>query len=93
MNKEQADQCLGQFYLKRSEGNRGGALAALNSLRITSTSVSGKSYTVRLYRPGLLIGVRGENVVALQKFMDMKIRIEEETLPDPYYHILPRELY
>jgi len=35
----------------------------------------------------------GENVVALQKFMDMKIRIEKEALPDPYYHILPGELY
>ena len=93
-NKQEADEKLGRFYLQRSDNNMGGAVAALSALRITCTSFrygyggSVSKYVIRLYRPGLLIGVKGENIMALQKYMGCDIRIEEEMLPDPYYHIL-----
>lgn len=87
------DEKLGKFYMK--EGNdvaREIGIEALHNLQITSTSYVDGHYRIRLRRPGLIIGRKGVNIQALQAYLNVDVRIEEETT-DPYYHIIPPVYY
>lgn len=72
---------IGQFYLQKHNGNYNKAAIEIAKLGITGILVSNKRIIIQLYRPGLLIGVRGENVENLQEFLGINLHIEEESLP------------
>ncbi len=83
------DEKLGKFYMREgSDATREIGIEALHNLQITKTSYVDGQYRIRLRRPGLIIGRKGTNIEALQKYLNVDVRIEEEET-DPYYHIIP----
>jgi hypothetical protein len=72
---------IGQFYLQKHSGNYDKAAIEITKLGITGVLVSHNKIIIQLYRPGLLIGKKGENIENLQAFLGVSLHIEEESLP------------
>ena len=83
-NREIA-RLIGEYYLGKNAGNYKNTEEEIRSLSITQIKNTGNTIIITLQRPGLLIGRRGDNIEALQKFMlyktnYSKINIEEDKI-------------
>ena len=78
---------IGQFYLEKNYRDFKAAEIEINRTRITKLEVLDNIITIYTERPGILIGVRGENISALEKFLNAKLRIIEEIDVLSYYLI------
>lgn len=70
---------IGHFYLRKCENNYEEAADEIARLRVTEVSLVSDEVHIRLNRPGILIGRRGENIGNLEKFLKRKVKIFEET--------------
>ena len=80
MTKEQEiAMVIGQYYLKKNDGDYTATQAEVEKLRITSIRSlgPGEGIEITLSRPGLLIGRRGAEIEALSQFLGMKVKIVE----------------
>lgn len=68
---------IGQFYLRKNNGDYEKTADEIMRLCITDVSVAEDVVTVTTKRPGLLIGMRGERVGQLEDFLNQKIKIVE----------------
>lgn len=96
---------IGVYYCTkdgRSEFNQedvNKACRDIRSLGISDLKFEGNTLTIKLTRPGLLIGKRGENIDKLKKYLsdkyekDIKICIVEDTLLELLYPIYFDEDY
>jgi len=79
---------IGQFYLRRHNGDYAKACSDIELLRITDIELGVGEITITLCRPGLLIGVKGSTIRQLEEFLCCKIKIKEETF-DLLHHLCP----
>jgi ribosomal protein S3 len=84
---------IGQYYLQKARdriettydiipqynSSHAKAEAEICRLGISKIEVEGNIVTITAARVGLLIGVRGRNIDALNKFLNMDIRVIEDT--------------
>lgn len=70
-------QRIGQFFLERNSYDYNKTARFLESMRITEILVRDKEITIKLSRPGLIIGRKGTVIDALSKYLNMHVRIEE----------------
>ncbi len=69
---------IGGFYLQKNNNDYAKTEKDLQNLQITNIVVGTTEVIIYLARPGLLIGKRGTNVEALEKFLNKKVHIEEQ---------------
>lgn len=65
-------------------------LESINILGITSILLERGNVVIKLHSPGLLIGKKGSRISAMEKALDKKILIHEDTLRDfliPYWYL------
>ena len=84
-------QKLGKYYLEKNEGDYLKCKKDLYSLRITETKIEDGRFSIALWRPGILIGPRGQNIEELQKYMGVPVHIVENVGRDPYWDIIPTD--
>jgi hypothetical protein len=72
---------IGQFYLRKHEGDYVAAEKAIVDLRISDLTVEGDKVTIVTARPGMLIGRRGTNIDELTAFLNKKVHIIEDVDP------------
>lgn len=68
---------ISDFYLRKHEHNYENAGNAVSQLNITDIQVKEDKISIYLSRPGLLIGRKGQNIEALQIFLNKPIEIFE----------------
>lgn len=72
---------IGQFYLQKNKGNHKAAEAELTGLRIVDIKIAKqdgrRDVAIYTFRPGLIIGVKGKNIDALEKWLKTKVRVFE----------------
>lgn len=75
----------GEDYRKAQEDAHSAAAEEIHNLDITALDIEDERVTITLRRPGLLIGLRGNNIIALQEYLklaenneNLKVHIEEE---------------
>lgn len=84
--KQNLAQGIGYFYFEQNRGDCSKANNDTFRLGITDLKIKGRNITIRLTRPGLLIGARGTNIEQLKHFLShyykkaMKINIVEDTI-------------
>lgn len=78
---------IGEFYLQKHSKDYDKACEELERLQITDIDV-GDAVTIKLCRPGMLIGKRGQNVTELEAFLGKKVVIREE-MEHLYHYLLP----
>lgn len=83
-------QKIGQFYLNKCNGDHKAAQSELCHLIITDVSIptDGNLVIIKAVRVGMLIGKRGSNIDALEKFLKVPIKVIEEQ-ESVYNWILP----
>ena len=90
-------QKIGQYYLKKHNGSYDACADAIDALRISKIEVDETSVSITTARPGMLIGVKGNNIDALSQFLDggigLKIKVIEDrdTLRDYLVPVDPKE--
>ncbi len=93
---------IGEFYLKKHDGNYSRACEAVEKLQITkleviytvdSTHPEGARETVVITtaRPGMLIGKKGTNIDELSQHLNAHIKIVEEE-DHLLYYLMPPDL-
>lgn len=79
------------FYYNKHNQNYDKAAEEIRRLDITELDIEDGRVTIKLRRPGILIGMKGNNITDLIDFLGTKVHIEEEptaTIADqiiPYY--------
>ena len=68
---------IGRFYAEKHGWDTAAANKEILSLRISDIVINSDGIEIHLSRPGLLIGRRGTNIEALQRFLGCRIHIEE----------------
>lgn len=68
---------IGQFYLGKNKGNYGAATTEIEDTKIDAVNVYPDHVEICTARPGRLIGPRGRNIEALEKFLKTNVRIKE----------------
>lgn len=63
---------IGEFYLNKNEGDYEKAQREVQNLGISEVIATGDSVLIKLSRPGLFIGKRGENMDKLGAFLEGK---------------------
>jgi hypothetical protein len=82
---------IGYFFLQRNENSFDKTRKHLKDLFITDVRYKNKILTIRLGRPGILIGKRGETIDALKKHLEaslgegLKIKIVENNIDEFLY--------
>ena len=84
---------IGQFYLDKNKGDYKVTENEITDLCIASIDMANSEVTIVTGRPGLLIGSRGKNIEALEKYLNMRIKIVEDVDPLWAYLIPQREYY
>ncbi len=75
-----------EYYLDKSINNET-AKSEIFSLGITRLELKNNVLTITLQRPGVLIGSKGSNIEALQKYLNLTIEVKEElVIPYLYYY-------
>ena len=69
---------IGQFYLEKNNGDFKATEIEINRTHITQIDVTCDAISIYTERPGVLIGKYGENILALEKFLNIKLCIIEE---------------
>lgn len=83
---------IGEFCLRQFSRNYKTTEQFLLSLKITSVElISRDKISIKLRRPGLLIGPKGQTIDGLSKFLNMEIKIIEDTDPNIYDHLVPHD--
>jgi len=67
-------QCIGEYYLDKNNGDYKKTQEDIRILGITEINHKGDTIIITLQRCGILIGRRGENIDALQKFLATKTK-------------------
>jgi KH domain len=82
---------IGQFYLKKNDGDYIATAEEVDSLRISKIEVTDDgSVAITTALPGMLIGKRGTNVDALREHLKANIKIIEEE--DPLFpYLIPQQ--
>lgn len=79
---QEAAAAIGEFYLRKNNGDYAATEKEINQLRITKLEINENALCITATRIGLLLGRRGSNIDALAKFiqehMQMKIHIIED---------------
>lgn len=78
---------IGQFYLEKNHGDYKAAEKEITDLRISEITVVNNIASITTARPGLLIGKKGTNIDALNKYLQAEIRIIEDKVPLCYFLI------
>ena len=71
-------QNIGQFYLKKNNGDYKATAQEILALRISKIEVANSEISITTGRPGLLIGKRGTTIDALSQHLKVKIKIFED---------------
>jgi hypothetical protein len=79
---------IGQFYLKKHSGDYAAAEKEIRSLDIQRIVDTTTLVVVELTRPGILIGLKGSNIIALEDFLGKKIHIIE-AMDSLLNHLIP----
>jgi ribosomal protein S3 len=82
---------IGAYYLQKNNGDYVATEKEITSMRISAIAVDStlphsKVVSITTERPGLLIGKRGTNIDALEKFLGHKVKVIEDR--DPLYNYL-----
>jgi len=85
---------IGEFYLDKNKGDYKKAHEEISSLGITEIYLSKtfiKTISIKLLRPGLIIGRRGENIDKLKEYLSKQLGfscqlkiIEDKVIPFLY---------
>ena len=67
-------QCIGGYYLIKNQGAYKKAMEEITELGITQVDVIKNKISIRLTRPGLLIGRRGANIDNLRIFLETQLK-------------------
>ena len=91
LSDEEAAAAIGAYYLQKNHGDYAATEKEITSLGISAVTVDNslphsKTISVTLARPGLLIGKRGTNIDALEKFIGTKVKVIEDR--DSLFHYL-----
>lgn len=82
---------IGHFFLKEKEDYQE-TERFLRLMEITQIErVSSHKIVILLRRPGMLIGKKGQRLEALEKHLNLKIQIVEDTNPSLYDFLIPQE--
>lgn len=87
MEKQELYDKFWMFYYEKHDGDHDKAEEEIRKLDLTELHVTNfisededePRVFIKLRRPGILIGPKGNNVLGLQEFLGMKLHIEEET--------------
>jgi hypothetical protein len=74
-------KAIGQFYLNKHDGDYDKAEDELVRLGISHIEMIENGVAIVLYRVGLLIGKKGDNIEALGKHLGLNVKIYEEAQP------------
>ena len=74
---EEIGYAISSFYLNKNNQSYSAAQKDVENLKITNITIENDVVTISIARPGLLIGRKGENIDALEKHLDKKIKIVE----------------
>jgi len=74
---EEIGYAISNFYLNKNNQSYSAAQKDVENLKITNITIENDVVTISIARPGLLIGCEGENIDALEKHLDKKIKIVE----------------
>lgn len=69
---------IGEYYLQKNRNDVDAANEEIQRLAITDLSLDGGVVTIKTRRPGMLIGVRGDNIKKLEEALGLKIKIIEQ---------------
>ena len=77
---------IGQYYLEKNHGDYASTELEITSLHISEIQVDNSlahsiAISITTARPGLLIGKRGTNIDALEKYLNTKVKIIEDKDP------------
>jgi ribosomal protein S3 len=85
---------IGYYYLELNKWNKEKTKKTLDNLKITNISINNKNISIKLARPGLLIGLHGKNIDNLNLYIkncgyDLKITsIIEDIEIDSLYNCI-----
>jgi len=99
--QRQAASRIGYFYVSLTQGDYKKAWEWLHDLDISNILYNKRkqSIIITLGRPGLLIGYKGKNIEALQKFLNkeygcpISIKLKEEKILSALYPMDPDAYY
>jgi len=89
--KEVAEK-IGEFYLTKNNNDYQKTAEEIRSLRVTEIIAINDFVVIKVGRPGLLIGKRGQNIDALQAATGKKFYIIEVEDNDIESHLIPQSL-
>lgn len=78
-----------EFYYNKHDENFDKAAEEIRRLDITELDIEDGRVTIKLRRPGILIGVKGNNITDLIDFLGTKVHIEEEPQASIADRIIP----
>ena len=85
-------QLIGNYYLDKHNGSYVKAGDEALNLGVTNIEVMGNKITIKLMRPGILIGLRGTNIDSLTAYLSLHLDqnvkiniIEDRIIP----HLIP----
>ena len=79
-------QNIAKYYLGKNNGDVDAANIAAMRLGISSIEIEPDYIRLTTARPGLLIGVRGENIAPLEKWLKTTVKVVEDM--DPLFNHL-----
>ena len=80
------------FYLAKNNNDYQKTADEIRSMRVAEIIAIGDVVLIKVGRPGVLIGKRGQNIDALQAAIGKKIHIVEVEDSDIEYYLIPRPL-
>lgn len=83
-------QQIGEFYLRKNNGDYVKTEKELTDLRISKIEVNEKTVTITAAHVGLFIGRKGENIDNLVKYLKMQVKVIEDA-DSLYYALIPRK--
>jgi len=83
---------IGQFFLQKNNCDYEKTAEEINKIGFTKVAVVDNKVCVVVKRPGMLIGRRGEIVNSLEKWLSVKLKIEE-TEPSETDFLIPSPAY
>jgi len=89
MNQQELFDKFWQFYYEKHAENHSAASEDIVNLNITELDIIGDVAIIKLRRPGLIIGPKGDNICALRDFLGIELRVEEEPTASIADQIIP----